>query len=1221
MTGLLKALARRSPTTLLLVPLATAVVVAPSSHLAAPAIAAPPSTSPAGAPSPALGRRVDSAPLSSERKAQLTARATASAPTVATRLGLDPRERLVVWDVLLDTDGTTFVRYRRTFVGLPVVNGDLVVRVRAADHLTVVARAGVFAVAVPTTKPRVGAVSAGRRAVGLVPGGTRTGRAPRLVVFAGQTSAKLAWESVVVGTAGKPLDEVVYTDAQTAALLARWSRIRTDRGTGSSLYVGSVPVDTLRTVAPGGGCQYILADQVRGGHRTQDGLNQNALTSYDPFVDADNVWGNGSSSDRASAGVDAHYGAATTYDYFRNVHGRVGVDGSGHMPYSRVHSGSPGSPLALQGSWHPDCDCVTYGDGNGSSTGPMVSQDLVGHELTHAVVDRTANLTYSGESGGLDEATADIFGSLVEFYAKRSADNPDYFLFEKPYAGSSPAYLRRMDNPGLVPGNKNCWYSGIGDVDVHYSSGVGNHFFYLLAEGSGAKTVSGVSYNSPTCNGTTVAGMGRDLAGRIWYRALTRYMTTTTDYRGARAATISAATDLFGTGSAQCHQVEAAWNAVAVPVSTTQCAGNSPPSSVATANAYYTNLFSAYGDGARCADWSGADGTQSVVLPSGKRAWFFADTYLNAPGERPGFNRSVLNNSVVVQNGTSLRTITGGNTCREQDQSLSFWDRYAKTPVADTSGGYYWTGDARVVGSNVVKFYYRVENTATSFKVTDTAIAVMPTDTLENATVMTIAPTRLAPVLTPTGYPLIWGTALLDAGGYTYIYGWGGMDDGHKRLYLARSAPTDLANPARWSFSRGGDSWSAAGDQAAARPVSGDSKLFVEAGFSVALVEGSYWLIQHDPIYGGGTLIAHPAAQPWGFTNSRVSFYQPPELPYDAAHKFQVVYEARVQPGLSGTAGVVLSYNVNTNSVSIGCRSRADHDASTYRPRFVDVPSSVFNSANARAPAAVATTGRAGKLGTLDGRGIRQATPPVPPAGATAALPAGTPAAGAATVTAAEGDQNWYDKLNGCPPLDQPTYLTAATSPDGEVTLDWTGYGRDIWYWVYGRDVTAGTGFVKQIYWAESSEGGDQPVAQRSQNGHTFAWYVVPFATGRPDTDTNGDGRPDNQAPASNVAQKAVSVALPSAPTSLIARRTATTEIQLTWNRTTYPSDKVYYWIYRWNVTAGQTSAQAVKQSLPIEWNQTSVAVGALDAGTTYGFYVRAENIAGYGPASNSATA
>ena len=100
---------------------------------------------------------------------------------------------------------------------------------------------------------------------------------------------------------------------------------------------------------------------------------------------------------------------------------------------------------------------------------------------------------------------------------------------------------------------------------MHYSSGVGNHLWYMLSEGSGAKTLNGVSYNAPTCNGApAVTGIGHDAAGKIWFRALTVYMTSNTGYAGARAATLSAATDLYGAGSTQYTAVDAAWAAVNV---------------------------------------------------------------------------------------------------------------------------------------------------------------------------------------------------------------------------------------------------------------------------------------------------------------------------------------------------------------------------------------------------------------------------------------------------------------------------------------------------------------------------------------------------------------------------------------------------------------------------------------------------------------------------------
>ena len=121
-----------------------------------------------------------------------------------------------------------------------------------------------------------------------------------------------------------------------------------------------------------------------------------------------------------------------------------------------------------------------------------------------------------------------------------------------------------MDKPSSDGASYDCWTPLAGQDDVHYSSGIGNHFFYLLAEGSGARTIGGVAHDSPTCNGSTITGIGRDAAQQIWYRALTVYMTSSTNYSGARTATLDAAKDLYGAGSTQYATVAAAWSAVSV---------------------------------------------------------------------------------------------------------------------------------------------------------------------------------------------------------------------------------------------------------------------------------------------------------------------------------------------------------------------------------------------------------------------------------------------------------------------------------------------------------------------------------------------------------------------------------------------------------------------------------------------------------------------------------
>ena len=87
----------------------------------------------------------------------------------------------------------------------------------------------------------------------------------------------------------------------------------------------------------------------------------------------------------------------------------------------------------------------------------------------------------------------------------------------------------------------------------------------MVPAGFGAGTAANLTPASLVCNGNTaIAGIGREAAGKIWYRALTVYMTSSTNYAGARAATLSAAADLYGAGSTQHNAVAAAWSAVSV---------------------------------------------------------------------------------------------------------------------------------------------------------------------------------------------------------------------------------------------------------------------------------------------------------------------------------------------------------------------------------------------------------------------------------------------------------------------------------------------------------------------------------------------------------------------------------------------------------------------------------------------------------------------------------
>ncbi|SER60347.1 Zn-dependent metalloprotease [Streptomyces sp. yr375] len=499
----------------------------------------------------------ESVKLTPAQRAALLRAADAGKAATAEELGLGAKEALVVRDVVKDGDGTLHTRYERTYGGLPVLGGDLVVDTAKSGATESVTKATRAAIKVASLTPTFSAAKAQKQALSLATAAgaakADTNRAPRTVIWAASGTPVLAYETVVGGLQedGTPNELHVITDASTGAKLYQYQGVET--GIGNTMYSGQVTLGTTQS-----GSTYNLTDTARGGHKTYN-LNRGTSGTGTLFSGADDTWGTGAASNTETAAADAHYGAALTWDYYKNVHGRSGIKGDGVGAYSRVHYGSN----YVNAFWQDSCFCMTYGDGDGN-THPLTAIDVAGHEMTHGVTANTAGLNYSGESGGLNEATSDIFGTSVEFYAQNASDVGDYLIGEEIDINGDGSPLRYMDKPSKDGSSKDSWYSGIGSVDVHYSSGPANHFFYLLSEGSGAKTINGVSYNSPTSDGLPVTGIGRDKAEKIWFRALTTKFTSTTNYAAARTGTLAAAGELYGTTSAEYTAVQNAWAAVAV---------------------------------------------------------------------------------------------------------------------------------------------------------------------------------------------------------------------------------------------------------------------------------------------------------------------------------------------------------------------------------------------------------------------------------------------------------------------------------------------------------------------------------------------------------------------------------------------------------------------------------------------------------------------------------
>jgi len=357
-------------------------------------------------------------------------------------------------------------------------------------------------------------------------------------------------------------------DAQTGMIARKWSSLRTAGavGTGLSQYSGRVRLNTNRT-----GAGYELRDLTRGdsgnsvvdlAHGTGDGPGQ-------IFTSSTNLWGDGlnyaggetASGNGQTAAVDAAYGSQWTWDYYKKVLGRNGIDGNGTATTMRVHYAESYD----NAFWSDSCFCMTFGDG--SQFKSMEALDVMGHEMSHGVCSATANLMYTGESGGLNESNSDINGTMVKFYARGGSGavignkGAAWTMGEDLETPAFPRPLRYMYKPSLDGQSPDAWYSGIENLDVHHSSGPMNRCFYFLSQGaSGA--ASSDSYTELLPKG--MKGVGNDKAARIWYRALASYMTSMTDYAGARKAAVSAARDLYGPSGPEVQAVCNAFHGINV---------------------------------------------------------------------------------------------------------------------------------------------------------------------------------------------------------------------------------------------------------------------------------------------------------------------------------------------------------------------------------------------------------------------------------------------------------------------------------------------------------------------------------------------------------------------------------------------------------------------------------------------------------------------------------
>ena len=522
-------------------------------------------------------------------------------------LGLGAEDAFQTRRASTDAFGILHVHLHQTYKGISVWGGDAILHldkenaslpltdklVRGLDAAVSPALGASEALAAATQdmQPKHGLSLASTPELVLVPRTVRSlraGVAPAAAnasdVVTTTTGADLAYHLHLETRAQGDTRSMDYLiDALNGAILRKWSSLETAAatGTGNSQYSGTVSLTTNQLSAS----SYEMRDPNRGGTTVVDMANGTS-GSGTLYTDADNTWGNGQNfyddgtsgattgTTGQTAAVDAKFGFQATWDYYKNVHGRNGIDDAGTSTTLRMHYASRYN----NAFWSDSCFCMTFGDGSNTSAQPtggfnnLTAIDVIGHELSHGVIANSVSggLNYYDESGGLNESDSDINGTFVTYYGYNGgtgstvpntipgANLHGYVPWQiGPQIANPP--LRYMYKPSLDGASPDAWTFDIGQLDPHLASGPMNRCMYFLAQGA-TSTPTDDTYSSYLPSGMT--GLGNDKASAIWYYVMTNGLTSASNYHDARLAAIAAAKALYGgTETAPSTELAAVQNA------------------------------------------------------------------------------------------------------------------------------------------------------------------------------------------------------------------------------------------------------------------------------------------------------------------------------------------------------------------------------------------------------------------------------------------------------------------------------------------------------------------------------------------------------------------------------------------------------------------------------------------------------------------------------------
>ncbi len=434
------------------------------------------------------------------------------------------------------TNGLQYIPYERSYKGLPVVGGDFVVATNSTGQVlgTSVAQDQTIDLATTTGKvTKAAAEATARQQLSAVDSVS----AAQQVVYALGTPT-LAWKSTVVGRdAEGPSRLDVIVDAATGKVLKTQEHVMNGDGTSAYNRPNPVHLDTTHS-----GSTYTLKDPAITNTSCQDAANNTT------FSGPDDAWGTGNATSRETGCVDSLFAAQTENKMLSQWLGRNGFDGNGGGWPIRVG-------LNDENAYY---DGTQVQIGHNTQNQWIGSIDVVAHEHGHGIDDHTPG----GISGsGTQEFVADVFGASTEWFANEPSggDVPDFLVGESVnLVGSGP--IRNMYNPSAL-GDKNCYDSSVPNGEVHAAAGPGNHWFYLLAEGTNP---TNGQPTSTTCNSSSVTGIGVQNAVKIFYNAML-LKTSGSSYLKYRTWTLTAAKNLFPGSCTEFNTVKAAWDAISVP--------------------------------------------------------------------------------------------------------------------------------------------------------------------------------------------------------------------------------------------------------------------------------------------------------------------------------------------------------------------------------------------------------------------------------------------------------------------------------------------------------------------------------------------------------------------------------------------------------------------------------------------------------------------------------